>query len=170
MHPRLLILALVTLPACLSNVMPLLPDAAPAAIHPSVPLDVVTRLAGAQDPLPMKGSWWQFAELERAIGRAVTNAAAPWAEAHRSEREGGWQLQVEIIKSDAVLEGTQARMSLGLRATLRAIVGPVFIGQTQVFSATAGVAKNETEAREVLWRCIANLGRNVSGWLDGVHP
>lgn len=165
-----LLFALTALSGCVSHVLPLLPEPVPLTMRADVPLEVVTKLAGAQDPLHMAGSSWQFAELEHAVGRAVMNAAAPWADAHRAQREGGWQIQVELIKSDATIADGQARTSLGVRATLRAVVGQVFLGQTQVFSSTAGLAKNAAEAREVLWRCIGNVGRNVSGWLDGVTP
>ncbi len=170
MHPRLLALVLVTLPACVSQVMPLIPESSPVAMRADLPLDVVTKLAGAQDPLPVKGTSWQFSELEHAVGRAVMTGAAPWAEAHRAEREGGWQIQVDVIKSDAAVVDGQARTSLGVRATLRAVVGQVYLAQTQSFCMTAGLVKSEAEARDVLWRCISNVGRNISGWLDGVHP
>ena len=162
--------SLLALPACVSQVMPLLPDAPPAMNHTDLSLDVVTRLAGARDPLPMAGSALEFSELERAVGQAVMKAAAPWAEAHRGQREGGWQIQVELIKADASYSDAQARATLGVRATLRGVVGQVFIGQTQVFSSTAGAAKTELEARDVVSRCVGNIGRNVSGWLDGMQP
>ncbi len=170
MHPRLLTLAFLALPACLSSTMPLLPEPAPAALRADVPLDVVTKLAGAQDPLAVHGSFWQFSELEHAVARAVLVGAAPWAEAHRAERERGWQIQVDLIKSDASLADGQARASLGVRATLRAVVGQVYIAQTQAFCMTAGLANSEAQARDVVLRCISNLSRSVSGWLDGVQP
>ncbi len=170
MHPRHLALALLLLPGCLAGTMPLLPEPTPQAMRTDVPLDVVTKLAGAQDPLPVKGSFWQFSELEHAVARAVLTGAAPWAEAHRAERERGWQIQAELIKSDAEVGSGQVRTSLGVRATLRAVVGQVFLSQTQVFCATAGAAKTEAEARDVLWRCISGLSRNITGWLDGVQP
>lgn len=172
MHPRLLgpLLALVALTACVTHVLPLLPEPAPVTVRADLPLDVVTKLAGARDPLPVKGASWQFSELEHAVGRAVMTGAAPWAEAHRAERPGGWQIQVDLIKSDAAVVDGQARTSLGVRATLRAVVGQVYLAQTQSFCMTAGLVRSEAEARDVLWRCIGNVGRNISGWLDGVSP
>ena len=170
MHPRLLAALLAALSGCTAHVMPLLPEPAPVAVRADLPLDVVTKLAGAQDPLRVQGTSWQFSELEHAVGRAVTTGAAAWAETHRAERDGGWQIQVDLIKSDAALVDGQVRTSLGVRATLRAVVGQVYLAQTQVFCQTAGAAKTEAEGRDVVWRCINGLGRNVSGWLDGVHP
>ncbi len=170
MRPRLLALALLSLPACVPHVLPLLPEPAPVAVRADLPLDVVTKLAGAQDPLQIKGTSWQFSELEHAVARAVTTAAAPWAEAHRADRPGGWQIQVDLIKSDAEWVDGHARTSLGVRATLRAVTGRVYIGQNQMFCSTAGLAKSEQETRDVLWRCISGLGRSVTGWLDGVTP
>lgn len=161
------LLALATLPACVSQVMPLLPAPALGEVRAGLPVDVVTKMAGAQDPLAVQGNSWKFSELEHAVARSTLLAIQPWAATNRNE---SWQLQVELIKSGAVLSEHRLQVSLGVRATLRKVAGQVFVGQTQTFCETSGVVQDESEGREVLWRCISRLSGNLAGWLNGNDP
>ena len=173
--------------ACMSHVLPLVPEppaatppsATPPGATPPVPpatvatpalVDVVTRLAGAADPLVVRGRPWQFSELEHALGRATATAVAPWAQAHRAERAGGWQIQLDLIKADASWQNGMLATNLGVRATLRGMTGQVYLAQTQTFCSASGPAQTEQEGRDLVWRCLAAYGRNLAGWLDGVKP
>ena len=96
-----------------------------------IPLEIVTR-SSAPDPLPLEGGHAAFGDLEVSLGHAVATAAVAWADAHRGERPGGWQLLVELAgaRAERSLDGVITVM-LNVRATLRTRVGHTYLAQTQ---------------------------------------
>src|SRR4051794_13482585 len=62
----------------------------------AIPLEVVTRGTAGPDPLPVRGSWVVYGDVEAALGLAVSAATVAWAKEHQRERPDGWQLFVEI--------------------------------------------------------------------------
>jgi hypothetical protein len=143
----------------------------PVSLTPTaeVPLEVVTRSTAVRDPLPVDGSGVAFADLEGALGHAISSAAVPWADAHRAQRPEGWQLVVEVIKAESEFSGGRLRIALDTRATLRTRVGNEYIAQTQVRCREAGLTTPE-QGGPVVYSCMTHLGRDIAGWLGGVEP
>ena len=145
---------------------------APLTQTPSsaTPLEVISRSTAAPDPLPVRGSEVVYGDLESALGTAVLSAATPWAGAHRDDpvaRGGGWALLVEITNADAEVEsGGRVVVGVGVRATLRARSGNVYLGQTQVACREGGLLSAE-EGAPVVYRCLTRVGRDLAGWLAG---
>src|ERR1700678_3255933 len=54
-----------------------------------VSLEVVTRSTAVKDPLAVTGSHVTYADLEGALGHAISTATIPWADAHKDARPGG---------------------------------------------------------------------------------
>lgn len=135
----------------------------------SVPLRVVTRSTAVHDPLPMRGSDTTYSDVESALGYAVASATVPWANQHRDHpaSRDGWQLFVEIINADAEYQGGRVIFSLGVRATLHARAGNVYLAQTQASCRQGGMAPPE-ESGPVMYKCMMEIGRELDGWLDGV--
>ncbi len=168
MHRRFMSFAIVALASCAPPTISLRPEAgSPSA---SLALDVTTKLTGVEEPIRVKGARFAFTQIEPALSRAVLLNAAPWAGAHKAQGRGGYQLEVDVVKGDASVSGGRLGVSLAVRATLRAVVGRAYIAQTQAFCDASGEAGSDAEARDVMNQCIAHLGQNVAGWLDGVHP
>jgi len=92
-------------------VIPLVEQAGiPITVTPahSLPLEVITRKnASVRDPLPVRGSFVSFTEVEAALGHAVSSASVPWAAAHMRARPEGWQLELELIAADAYERGRE---------------------------------------------------------------
>ncbi|HLK35429.1 MAG TPA: hypothetical protein VKU41_01670, partial [Polyangiaceae bacterium] len=107
------------------------------------PLEVISRSSAVPDPLTVRGSDVVYGDLESALGIAVLSAAAPWANGHREDpvaRQGGWALLVEMTNADAEVEsGGRVLVGVGVRATLRARSGNVYLGQTQVACREGGL-------------------------------
>ena len=136
----------------------------------SVPLEVITRAsASVANPLPVRGSSVSFGEVESALGFAVSSAAVPWAEQHMAERPEGWQLEVELTSADARRHGREVSVALGVRATLRTRTGNRYLAQTQTYCSRSAVAEPQS-ASPIIFDCMARVGRELGGWLGGVHP
>src|SRR5213075_731495 len=94
-----------------------------------VPLEVVTRGTGVPDPLPVDGTRVAYTDVEAALSTAVASAAVPWADDHRQRRPEGYQLFVELTKAQAAHRSGRTRVTLGVRATLRARKGREYLAQ-----------------------------------------
>ena len=57
--------------------------------------------------------------------------------------------------------------SIGVRATLRARAGNVYLAQTQVSCRQGGIVAPDKGA-PIMYRCMMEIGRDLAGWLDGV--
>lgn len=174
MRTAALALALSTLPmiGCESSrqIVRLL-DVAGVPLTPptSVPLRVVTRSTAVHDPLPMRGSDATYADVESALGYAISSATVPWANQHRTHpvSKDGWELFVEITNSDAHYDGGRVIFSVGVRATLRARAGNVYLAQTQASCRQGGIAHPD-KGGPIMYKCMMELGRDLDGWLEGV--
>lgn len=135
-----------------------------------IPLEVATR-SSVPDPLPLSfGGNAKFGDLEASLGHAVATAAVAWADAHRGERPGGWQLLVELAgaRAERSLDGVFT-VTLNVRATLRARVGLTYLAQTQAHCKEHGLSTPE-RAAPLFYGCMMAVGRELAGWLGGVQP
>ncbi len=157
--PTLLSMMLV---GCGGQLVPVVPDGARDTGTSSAPSDpsfeVVARTASVKDPLPVSGADVAYADLERALGQAVIRAVHP-----RHDQT----LTVELVAAEAAYKHSRLSVSLVARATLRAREGNAFVTQTQVICRDAALVTPENGA-SVVWSCMTRLGRDLSGWLDGV--
>jgi len=152
-----------------AQVVPLIATSGvPVSLPMTAPLEIVTSSTAVPDPLPMRGSQVSYAEVEEALGHAVATATVPWADRHH-ERAGaaGWQLSVELTSADAEYDGARAVITLGVRATLRARDGNVYLAQTQAACRQGGVVPPGRGA-SVMYRCMNEVGHQLASWLDGV--
>ncbi len=141
---------------------------APRVPPASTALEVSTRATAAPDPLPVRGSDVAYTDTEAVLDHAVVAATAPWAERHAGRPDGGgWQLLVEVTNADAEYDNGRAVFTVGVRATLRARTGNVFLAQTQAACRQGGVVPPEGGAH-VMYRCMTEVGRQLANWLDGV--
>jgi hypothetical protein len=122
--------------------------------------EVVPRLAGARDPLPVAGSDVEFADLARALGHAVLRSVAPYHDG---------VLTVELVRADADYNSARLSVSLVVRATLRSRVGNDFIATTTSVCHDGAIIDPDT-GTPVLWSCMARIGRELAGWLADVPP
>jgi hypothetical protein len=153
-----------------TTVVPLLAAAGIPLTQPTtVPLEVVTRSTAVADPLLVSGTDVAYGDVEAALGHAVASATVPWAEKHRSVSKGtdGWQLFVEITKATAEYDDGRVIFSIGVRATLRARSGNVYLAQSQASCRQGGIVKSDKGA-PVMYRCMMEVGHDLAGWLDGV--
>jgi hypothetical protein len=172
---RLIVLALFTIffaSGCggSAEVVPLLSAAGIPLTQPTtVPLEVVTRSTAVRDPLTMRGSGVAYADVEGALGHAISSATVPWAQARRDKGADGdgWQLFVEITNADASYEDGRVIFSVGVRATLRARAGNIYLAQTQASCRQGGIVAADKGA-PIMYRCMMEIGRDLAGWLDGV--
>ncbi len=135
----------------------------------SAPLRVVTRSTAVHDPLMMRGSDATYADVESALGYAISSATVPWASQHKAHptSKDGWQLFVEITNADAEYVDGRVIFSLAVRATLRARAGNVYLGQTQSSCRQGGIARPD-KGGPVMYKCMMEIGRDLDGWLEGV--
>ncbi len=134
-----------------------------------VPLEIVTRSTGIPDPLPIEGASISFGDVETSLGHAISSAAVPWAEAHRSQRPEGWQLFVEMINADATYHGGRLVVTLGARVTLRTRTGRTYLAQSQANCRQGAVVPLERGA-PVFFTCMEQMGRDIAGWLGQIEP
>ena len=134
-----------------------------------MPLEVVTRGTGVQDPLPVEGTRIAYTDIEAALSSAIASAAVPWADDHRHVRPEGYQLFVELIKAHAQRRRERTRVTLGVRATLRSRLGREYLAQTQAVCSQAAISPAEAAA-PVLYGCMTRIGRDLAGWLSAVEP
>ena len=104
-----------------------------------VSLEVVTRSTAVKDPLPVSGGSVAYADLEGALGHAVSTATIPWADAHKNARPGGLQLVIDIAEAHAEFEAGRLKVTLTARATLRTRRDHDYIAQTQASCREAGL-------------------------------
>jgi hypothetical protein len=164
-----LVVAVCAAAGCGSSLVQL-GNAVPVTPTPSgsVPLEVTTREVGVADPLALPGSAVRFAGIEEPLGHAVATAAVPWADLHRGERPGGWQLQVELIGADVERRDARIEVQLQVRATLRGREGNVYLAQTQAHCREGAVAE-PSQSAPIFYHCMMDLGRELAGWLGGVQ-
>ncbi|MEO6575351.1 MAG: hypothetical protein ABIP89_16005 [Polyangiaceae bacterium] len=169
---RALVLCFSLLVGCSSTTVPLLSAAgAPMTLTPlrSVPLEVVTRGTGVRDPMVVSGAGVKYADVETALGFAVSSAAVPWADAHQAKRPGGWQLFVELIQAESDYREGRLIVTLSVRATLRARDGHQYLAQTQASCRQSGLVAAEDGA-PVIYSCMSRVGRDLAGWLGSIEP
>lgn len=152
------------------QIVPLMTEAGVPLTDPTTaPLRVVTRSTAVNDPLHMHGSNVVYGDIEAALGHAIASATVPWADGHKTHSTGrdGWQLFVEVTNADASYEDGRVIFSVGVRATLRARAGNVYLAQTQVSCRQGGIVAPEKGA-PTMYKCMTEIGRDLAGWLDGV--
>ena len=122
------------------------------------------------DPLRMRGGGVLYGDVEAALGHAIASATVPWADAHREAANStdGWQLFVEITNDDAWYEDGRVVFSVGVRATLRGRAGNVYLAQTQASCRQGGIVP-PNQGAPIMYRCMMEIGRDLSGWLEGVN-
>jgi hypothetical protein len=156
----------------MSTTVPLLSAAGiPITYTPArdVPLEVVTRSTAVKDPLVVLGTDVSYADIEAALGHAISTATVPWAENHVAQRPGGWQLSVEVIEAKAEYEGGRLIVTMNTRATLRTRQDHDYLAQTQVPCRDAGLIPPENGA-PIIYSCMSRIGRDLASWLGGVQP
>ena len=150
--------------ACGGRLVAVVPDGVHdtgTSAAPSDPsFEVVARTAIVKDPLPVGGSNVAYADLERALAQAVIRAVHP-----RHDQT----LTVELVAAEAEYSQSRLSVSLVARATLRTREGNAFVTQTQVICRDAALVSPDAGAN-VVWSCMSRLGRDLSGWLDGIKP
>ena len=153
------LIALVIVCGCSRDIIPVVPDgfaqgASTAAADPT--FQVVARVAGVKDPLPVGGADVAFADLATSLDQAVRRSVPP-----RHDNV----LTVELIAGDASYKDTRFSVSLVVRATLRLRYGDTFIAQKQVVCRDGAIVEPEKAAR-VIWSCMTRIGQDLGGWLE----
>jgi hypothetical protein len=115
--------------------------------------------------MPVTGSTFNFADLEGALGHAITTATVPWADAHKNARPGGLQL---VVEAHAEFDAGRLSVTLTARATLRTRRDHDYIAQTQASCRDAGLTDPKHGAT-VIYGCMTRMGRDLAGWL-GAAP
>jgi hypothetical protein len=160
-------LVAATAAGCAPSLVQLDADAG-GPVPPTPLVDVIATNAGAADPLPITDTVIRFGGLAIAAGRFAASAAAPWAERHAAARPGGWQLLVELVRSNAELADGHLTVEIETRITLRATLGQAHLGQTRGYcKVSEPVAR---DGAQVVYQCLTRLGRDLTGWLDGISP
>lgn len=144
---------------------------APLTLTPakSVPIEVMTRSTAVEDPLPVSGSNVSYADLEAAIGIAISTAVAPWAFDHQNQRPAGWQLALDVTRAEAAYKGGRFFITINARVTLRDRASRDYLAQSLVECRQAGLVP-ENEAAPVIYSCMSRMGRDIAGWLGSVQP
>ncbi len=149
----------VALSACGERLVPIIPDGVnsvnTAITDPT--FEVVAQINGAKDPLPVSGADVAYEGLQAALAQAVLRAVPP-----RHDNI----LTVELIAADVQYKNDRLSLSLVARATLRTRIGNTFVAQTQVVCRDGAVVPPSAGAR-VVWSCMARLGQDLRGWLEG---
>ena len=133
------------------------------------PLEIVVSQAGGSDPMPVLGSRVAYGGLSAVTGQAIAAAAAPWVERHRSERDGGWQMLVELIRSEAKAQSGRMTVEIETRVTMRGLLGQIYLGQTRGYCKVSDVLA-EAAGAPVVFRCLDRMARDLAGWLEGLNP
>ncbi|HEY1552001.1 MAG TPA: hypothetical protein VGG28_29445 [Kofleriaceae bacterium] len=153
------LIALAIVCGCSRDIIPVIPDgfaqgASTAAADPT--FQVVARVAGVKDPLPVSGADVAFADLATSLDQAVRRSVPP-----RHDNV----LTVELIAGDASYKDTRLSVSLVVRATLRLRYGDTFIAQKQVVCRDGAIVEPDRGAR-VIWSCMTRIGQDLGGWLE----
>jgi hypothetical protein len=167
-----LLVVLLAFEGCVPEVIPLRPDPASIPAATASPLvEVIPSLSGGSDPMPVRGGRFLFGDLAGATARFAAAAARPWAERHAADRPGGWQMLVEIVRSDAELDDWHLTVEIETRVTLRGARGPIHLGQTRGYCKVSDVISDEPGAgSRVVFQCLERMGRDLAGWLEGLGP
>jgi len=158
--------------ACSSGteMVPLLTAAGVPLTDPTeVPLRVVTRSTAVHDPLHVRGTGVVYGDVETTLGHAIASATVTWAKAHENAKSAkeGWELFVEVTAADAWSEDDRVVFSLAVRATLRQRSGNDYLAQTQASCRQGGIVAPQKGA-PIVYGCMMEIGRTLSGWLEGV--
>jgi hypothetical protein len=129
-----------------------------------VSLEVVTRSTAVKDPMQVTGSSFAFADLEGALGHAISTATIPWADAHKNARPGGLQLVIDVVEAHAEFDAGRLAVTLTTRATLRTRRDHDYLAQTQASCRDAGLT-DPGHGATVIYGCMTRLGRELAGWL-----
>ena len=119
--------------------------------------------------MPLRGGRVDYGGLSNATGRAIAAATAPWAERHRSERVGGWQMLVEIIRSEAEAHAGLMTVEMEARVTMRGSLGQIHLGQTRGYCKVSDLV-GDTDGSGMVFRCLDRMARDLAGWLEGINP
>lgn len=165
----LALLLQVALASCAPRMIHLQPEAewmlSPAT---SQPLGIVVSLAGGSDPMPVRSSRVVYGGLGSTTSRAIAAVVTPWVERHRSERSGGWQMLVEIVRSEADMQSGRLTIEIETRVTMRGALGPIHLGQTLGYCKVSDVV-GDTDGSRLVFRCLDRMARDLAGWLEGLH-
>jgi len=131
-----------------------------------ISLEVVTRSTAVRDPLPVTGAMVSYADLEGALGHAISTATVPWADAHKTARPGGLQLVVDVVEAHVEFDAGRLTVTITVRATLRTRRDHDYIAQTQTSCRDAGL-DDPGRGATVVYGCMTRLGRDLAGWLGG---
>jgi hypothetical protein len=131
-------------------------------------LEVVTSLDGGSDPMPVHGARVVYGGLGNAVGRSVAAAATSWAERHRAERDGGWQILVEIVRSDARVHDGRLAVEIETRVTVRGVLRQIHLGQTRGYCKVSDPLA-DSDGSSVVYRCLDRMARDLAGWLEGIN-
>lgn len=126
-------------------------------------------LAGGSDPMPVRGSRVVYGGLSGATGLAIAAAVAPWGERHRSDRSGGWQMLVELIRSEVETQSGLMTVEIETRVTVRGSLGQIHLGQTRGYCKVSDVVA-EADGARLVFRCLDRMARDLAGWLEGLNP
>ncbi|MEO7112000.1 MAG: hypothetical protein ABI183_16270 [Polyangiaceae bacterium] len=146
-------------------------NGAPVTLTPqkAIPLEVVTHSTGVPDPMPVSGSSTSYAELENALGIAISTAAAPWARDHENRRPGGWQLAIDVTRAEASYSSGRLYVTINARATLRDRSSHDYLAQSLAECKEAGLVP-ENQGAPVIYSCMSRMGRDLAGWLGSIQP
>lgn len=135
----------------------------------SQPLEVIASLAGGSDPMPVRGGRVAYGGLSSAASRSVAVAATSWVERHRAERIGGWQMLVEIIRTEAEIQAGRLTVEIETRVTVRGAQGQIDLGQTGGYCKVSDVV-TDGDGSGVVFRCLDRMARDLAGWLEELNP
>jgi hypothetical protein len=132
-------------------------------------LEVITSLDGGCDPMPVHGTRIVYGGLSNVAGRSVAAAATSWAERHHAERNGGWQILLEIVRSDASVHGGRLAVEIETRVTVRGVLRQIHLGQTRGYCKVSD-SLADIDGSSVVYRCLDRMARDLAGWLEGISP
>jgi len=144
------------------------PSRAEHAIEQTDALEVITSLAGGSDPLLVGGTRLAYRGLTDATRQFLKAATAAWVQQHGPLRRGGWQLLIEITRTDAEMQAGNITVELETRATLRGTTGQVHLGQTHGYCRV--VRPLAGDGSPVVYECLDRMSRDLAGWLEGQVP
>ena len=165
------VLLLVSSTACTRQLVTLAPVPSLPATQSGAqrPVEVVGIASSGVDPLSVSGTNLVFDGLPRAVAEYVTTAAAPWGLRHLSERPGGWQMLIELVRGEADAGDGHLAVALEARVTLRTRAGQEHIGQTSGYCRVREPLAAYQPAR-IVYLCIERMSRDIASWLERLHP
>jgi hypothetical protein len=132
-------------------------------------LDVVSENTSGTDPLPVAGSSFEFQYVSSALGGFIGAAVRDWAERHRAQRVGGWQVFVELTRSRADVSDGRLTVELDARITLRGAIGLVYLAQTPGHCKEA-LPFDPKNASVPAYQCMERMAKDIAGWVEAVSP